>query len=200
VASAQAWRPCEVEFLASGTPFAYLLGGGTGYASEVEASDALLELLGGVLESQPTHAIYVPVRVGTNVLGGAALLHSAPLGDEQLIMAERLAEVLSLTVEAHRGERVLLRLFADALPDLCAPDATTSFSKGLESYIHRLRLSPVYRERLLLADQVARLAGQGADEAKLAADLLARVEAYVRSLGGEIEGEDEADRSMDDLY
>jgi hypothetical protein len=127
----------------------------------------------------------VPVRVGASVLGGAVLLRQdEPLGDRELSMAERLAGVLSLTVESYRTERVLLSLFAEVLPDLCAPDAPTRFADGLEEYIHRLRLSPTYRARLGLAETVGRLAAHGADETRLAADVLKRVEQYVRELSG----------------
>ena len=109
-------RCCRAE-----TPFAYLLGGGGGFATEIEQGDPLLEVLAPAIESQPKFALFVPVRVGATILGGAALLRSdAPLGDSELTMAERLAAVLSLTLESHRTERVLLSLFATVLPDLVA--------------------------------------------------------------------------------
>jgi hypothetical protein len=185
IASADRFRTSALEFLPSGTPLAYLLGGGSGFASELAADDALLEVLGPELESAPSHAVFVPIRVGASVLGGAILLRSGqPLGDRELSMAERLAEVLSLTVESYRTERVLLQLFSEVLPDLCAPDAPTSFADGLEQYIHRLRLSPSYRARLGLAETVGRIAAHGAEETRLATDLLQRVERYVRELSG----------------
>lgn len=208
IASESGWRSTDVDFLPSGTPFAYLLGGGTGYAAQIEEGDAVLDALGGALQSEPRHAIFVPLRIGGTVLGGAALWRAAPsFGDRELTMAERLAAVLSLTIESYRGERVLLQLFATMLPDLCAPDAPTRFVEGLERYVHRLRLSPTYRERLLLADAVARLAAHGPEEARLASDVVARVEAYVRALVRGEEGdrigsdEDRAPRAdLGDLY
>ncbi len=93
------------------------------------------------------------------------------------------AEVLSGTLEAFRTERVLLELFAAALPDLCAPDAQTGFARGLERYIHGLRLAPEYRRKGELADAVARLARQGPAGAELAAEIVAKVERYVERLG-----------------
>jgi hypothetical protein len=185
IATADAWRATTLEFLPSGTPLAYLLGGGSGFASELLPDDALLQLLGPHLETAPTHAVFVPVRVGTSVLGGAVLLRQdEPLGDRELAMGERLAEVLSLTVESYRTERVLLQLFSEVLPDLCAPDAPTGFAEGLEQYIHRLRLSPKYRARLELSETVGRIAAHGADETRLATDLLRRVDQYLRELSG----------------
>jgi len=148
VASADDWRATELEFLPSGTPFAYLLGGGGGYSAEVTPGDELLDAIRPVLRTEPRHAIFVPIRVGGGVVGGAALLtEAASLGatreggaDDALGMAERLAEVLSLTLESYRTERVLLRVFAQLLPDLCATDAPTGFAPALEDYLHDLRL------------------------------------------------------------
>ncbi len=192
VASADAWRQVDVDMAPSGTPFAYLFGGGSGYAAELGDDDPMLEALSAVLQSRPRYGIFVPIRLGASVIGGAALLReSATLGDRELTMAERLAEVLSGTLEAFRTERVLLELFAAALPDLCAPDAPTTFARGLERYIHGMRLAPEYRRKVELAGAVSRLSDHGPAEAELAAEVLERVERYLARLGRGQGGEDE---------
>jgi len=190
VAGADQWRTVQHEFLPSGTPFAYLLGGGGGYGAELTADDPMLDALRPVLEIEPRHGIFVPLRVGSSVVGGAALLDDQPLGDEQLIMAERLAEVLALTLESFRTERVLLQLFAQVLPELCDPERATNFMTSLEPYIHTLRLSPEYRRRLLLAESVGNIAAHGNAETELAADILARIQTYITQLnqGAETDG------------
>ncbi|MCC6525348.1 MAG: hypothetical protein IT373_22030 [Polyangiaceae bacterium] len=190
VASADGWRTTDLEFLPSGTPFAYLLGGGSGYAAELAPGDPMLEVLAPVLDSAPRHALLVPIRVGASVVGGAALLSAdAHMGDRELALGERLASVLALTLEAYRTERVLYQLFARALPDLCGDDALTGFPAALERHLHSLRLTPEYRRRLDLARSVARLAASGTAETRLATDILGRVEAYV----GELERGEETD-------
>jgi hypothetical protein len=184
VATAEEWRASEVDFMPSGTPFAYLLGGGGGFAAEIAPDDEMIEALSPVLTTTPRYAIFVPVRAGATVIGGAVLFRSdEPHGDAELSMAERLAEVLSLTLETHRTERVLFSLFAAVLPDLVAPDAATDFAAGLEKYLHHLRLAPVYQERLALAETIGRIAAQGTAETRLVTDILTRVESYVRALG-----------------
>lgn len=199
IATGDSWRATELEFLPSGTPFAFLLGGGGGYGAELAEGDAMLEALREELTTEPRHAIFVPVRTGTSVIGGAALLRvDEAFGERELAMSERLAEVLGLTMEAFRTERVLLELFAQVLPDLCAPDAPTSFAAGLGAYIHKLRLTPEYRRRLQLADSVGRIAGHGSAEAELTQDVLARMEQYVRELAGTPDDGDAF--ALDDLY
>lgn len=197
VATADGWRPTEHEFLPSGTPFAYLLGGGAGYAAELEADDPMLEALRPVLQTEPRQGIFVPLRVGSSVVGGAALFRSADdldgaPGDDEgasneraLAMGERLAEVLALTVESFRTERVLLQLFAQVLPDLFVPDGATGFARALEEYVHQLRLEPAYRRRLELAEIIGRIATHGESETSLVADLLGRVDVYLGELAGE---------------
>ena len=185
VATADGWRETEHEFLPSGTPFAYLLGGGGGYAVQLEADDQLLAAVQPVVHTVATSAIFVPIRVGGEVMGGAALLSEGDaMGDAQLAMAERLAEVLALTMEAYRTDRVLLELFAALLPDLFSGEVPTSFASSLGDYVHRLRLSRVYRDRVELAQAVAAVAAQGSSEARLARDLMRRMRGYVRELAG----------------
>jgi hypothetical protein len=192
VASTAAWRQVDLEIVPSGTPFAFLFGGGSGYAAELSLGDPMLEALGGVLTSAPRYGIFVPIRLGAAVIGGAALFRNAvTMGDRELTMAERLAEVLSGSIEAFRTERVLLELFATLLPELCSPEASTGFARGLERYIHGLRLGGDYRRRLELASAVARLVQHGPNEAILASELIERVERYVTRLSaGQGEAED----------
>ena len=72
VASADEWRAQRHDFMPSGTPFAYLLGGGSGYLAEVEEGDAMLEMLRPVLTTEPRQAIFVPLRVGASIMGGGS--------------------------------------------------------------------------------------------------------------------------------
>ncbi|MDC0677342.1 hypothetical protein [Sorangium atrum] len=210
VADAVGFRAPGAELPPSGTPFAYLLGGGGGHAVELSDGDPMIAPLRPLLGAAPTSAIFVPIRVGDAIVGGAALLsHGAPLGGRELDMAERLAEVLALTVESFRTERVVFELFARAMPDLLAqapgqpaagpgrreasgaeppiPEGAapppTSLRAALERHIHALRLTPEYRRRLELAAVVGRLAERGEAEARLALDLLARIDAYASGAG-----------------
>ncbi len=196
VADAAGFRAPGAELPPSGTPFAFLLGGGGGHAVGLSDGDPMIAPLRPLLAATPTAAIFVPIRVGAATVGGAALFsHDAPLGGRELDMAERLAEVLALTVESFRTERVVFELFARAMPDLLAQapgqsaqegaaPPPTSLRAALERHIHALRLTPEYRRRLELAAVVGRLAEHGEAEARLALDLLARIDAYARGAGG----------------
>jgi GAF domain-containing protein len=193
VADAAGVRPGGLEIQPSGTPFAYLLAGGGGYAAELSPDDPMIAALKPALARPPAHGIFVPLRLGEAVIGGAALLsHEAPLGDRELSMAERLSEVLSLTVESFRTERVVFELFARALPDLLGQSAATSLPSALVEHIRAIRLLPSYRRRLELAIAVGRVADHGSAEATLAASLLARIDAYVRGIQGQTAGGQEA--------
>jgi len=173
------------EIQPSGTPFAYLLGGGSGYAAELGQDDPMIDALLPALSKPPRHGLFIPIRLGESVVGGAALLsHGAPLGDRELLMAERLGEVLALTVKSFRTERVIFELFARALPDLLGADAATSLPDALARHIRSLRILPAYRRRLELAMAVARVADHGDGEMALAASLLAQIDGYVRGLAG----------------
>ncbi|WP_437596022.1 hypothetical protein [Sorangium sp. So ce590] len=196
VADAAGFRAPGAELPPSGTPFAFLLGGGGGHAVGLSDGDPMIAPLRPLLAAAPTAAIFVPIRVGATTVGGAALFsHDAPFGARELDMAERLAEVLALTVESFRTERVVFELFARAMPDLLAQapgqsaqegaaPPPTSLRAALERHIHALRLTPEYRRRLELAAVVGRLAEHGEAEARLALDLLARIDAYARGAGG----------------
>ncbi|XXT15496.1 hypothetical protein WME94_35135 [Sorangium sp. So ce429] len=204
VADASGFRASGAEFPPSGTPFAYLLGGGGGHAVALSEGDPMIAPLRPLLGAAPAAAIFVPIRVGAATVGGAALFsRDAPLGGRELDLAERLAEVLALTVESFRTERVVFELFARAMPDLLAPAPAqaaagagqpepegaaappTSLRAALERHIHALRLTPEYRRRLELAAVVGRLAERGEAEARLALDLLARIDAYASGAPGE---------------
>ena len=70
--------------------------------------DPMIDALLPALSAPPRHGIFVPIRLGESVVGGAALLsREAPFSDRELLMAERLSEVLALTVESFRSERVI---------------------------------------------------------------------------------------------
>ena len=185
VADAEGARTSGLELLPSGTPFAYLLGGGSSYAAGLAPGDPMIAAILPALRRPPAHGIFVPIRLGDSVVGGAALFsHATALGDRELAMAEHLGEVLSLTVESFRTERVVFELFARALPDVLGPDASTPLALALERHIRDLRLLPSYRRRLALALAVGRLADHGENEAALAAAVLDRFEVYARGLGG----------------
>lgn len=185
VADTEGARPSGLQLLPTGTPFAYLLGGGSSYAAGLSHNDPMVAALLPALRKPPKHGIFVPIRLGDTTVGGAALFsHFSALGDRELAMAERLGEVLSLTVESFRTERVVFELFARALPDVLGPDASTPLGMALERYIRDLRLLPSYRRRLTLALAVGRLAAHGENEAALAAAMLDRIELYARGLGG----------------
>lgn len=191
VANKDAWRPASAQFLATGTPFAYLLSGGGGHAAELTQADEMIAPLLPLLQGSPVSGVFVPIRLGETTVGGAALLsHTETLGDKHLDMAERLGEVLALTVESFRTERVVFELFARALPDLLADDATTSLRPALERHIHALRVTPEYRRRLELATAIGRVADRGEAETRLAADLIARIEDYARTIAGHTDGTD----------
>jgi hypothetical protein len=183
VADARGYRTSDLELWPSGTPFAYLLAGGGGHAVGLAPGDAMIAALRPALAEAPVSAVFVPVHAGSTVVGGAAFFsHEARLDERALDMAERLAAVLSLTVESFRTERAAFALFARALPDLLGPEAETSLPAALERHIAGLRVAPAYRRRLALATAVGRVADHGAAEADLAAALLDRLDAYARDL------------------
>lgn len=185
VADARGHRPCGLELWPSGTPFAYLLAGGGGHAVELAPDDAMVAALRPALSGAPAHAIFVPVHAGSAVVGGAALFsRDARLGDRELEVAERLAGVLSLTIESFRTERVIFELFARALPDLLGPEPPTSLPDALARHLALLRAAPSYRRRLALAVAVGRVADHGPAELELAAAILDRIDAYARGLAG----------------
>lgn len=183
VATADEWREANVELSPLGTPFAYLFAGGVGHAAELMVGDPMLAALTDVLRSAPRHGVFVPVRLGVEVVGGLALLGSAERsGDRELVLGERLADVAAGAVEAYRTERALLEVFALALPELVARDGETGFAAGLARFVHATRLAPEYRRRLALADAIARLAGHGDAALALAANLVADVERYLAAV------------------
>lgn len=185
VADAQGFRRTEVEFMPSGTPFAYLISGGGAHAAQLEPDDAMVAAIRPALAAAPAAGIFVPIRIAEQTVGGAALLsHDASFGDKHLEMAERLGEVLALTVESFRTEQLLFDLFARALPDLLGADAHTSLRESLARYVHALRLAPTYQRRLLMATLIGKLCDRGEAEAQLAADVLARFDGYASAIAG----------------
>lgn len=184
VASAEGFRPASLEFLPSGTPFSYLLAGGSGHAAGLSADDPMIAPLRPLLAATPASGIFLPLRVNESVIGGVALFsHGEPFSDRHLEMAERLGEVLSLTVESFRTERVVFELFAKALPEVLR-GMPTSFGASLSRYIHAMRIEPAYMRRLKLAAAVARVADRGEAEAELVVDLLDRIDSYAKKLTG----------------
>jgi hypothetical protein len=185
VATTDAWRPASVDLPPLGTPFSYLLAGGSGHMVDLDAEDPLLESLRGVVTSSPRQGAFAPIRLGADVVGGLALLFAERRsGDRELVLAERLADVAAGTIEAYRTERALLEVFAAVVPELCATDGETGFSRGLERFVHRLRLTPDYRRKLALADAVAKVARRGEAESALAIGVLTQLERYATTLEG----------------
>jgi len=77
----------------------------------------MLGSLGAVVESAPRAGVFVPIRLGAEVVGGVALLRSSvSFGADALLLAERLSDVTTSTLEAYRTEQILFELFAQALP------------------------------------------------------------------------------------
>lgn len=185
VADQTGHREVGLDLHPEGTPLSYLLAGGAGHAIELAEDDAAIAPLRAAISSSPRGAIFVPIRVGDRVVGGAVLLSDdGPMGDGQLEMAERLGEVLALTVESFFTERALFELFATALPDLLGKDAPTSLPKALEDHIRALRVAPLYRRRLELATAVGKIAGRTDLEAELAGRVLGAFEQYIAALEG----------------
>jgi len=184
VAEVAGFRSTSLDFMPSGTPFSYLLAGGGGHAARLGPDDPMIAPLRPLLARAPVSGIFLPIRVNESVIGGVALFaHETPFSDLQLEMGERLSEVLALTVESFRTERILFELFARALPDVLS-NLPTSFAASLARYIHGMRLPPVYRRRLTLAAAVARVADRGEAEGALVIDLLDRIDQYARTLTG----------------
>lgn len=186
VASPDGYRRTDLDFLPSGTPFAYLLSGGSAHAAELREDDEMIAALREVLTTNPVTGIFVPIRIGESTVGGAALFfEEEPASTDKLLeMAERLAEVLALTVESFRTEQMIFSLFARALPDLLDANAETSLREALAKYVHALRLAPAYKERLALALAVGRLCDRGPAEARLCRDVLSQIDHYAAAMGG----------------
>jgi hypothetical protein len=107
-----------------------------------------------------------------------ALFREAGVGDREVRLAQQLGEVLSLTIESYRTERVAIDVFARVLPDVLAPELGTSLRAALELAVRELRAHPSYRLHLRLATLAGRIAGRGAREGRLAIELLERLDAY----------------------
>lgn len=190
IATADNWRQLDFEFFPVGTPFAHLLAGGAGYAVVLEAGDTMLGDLGETLEQPPRGLILCPLRLGAQAVGGMVLVrHSAVFDEAHLAMAERLAEVLAMTMEAYRTDRMLLELFATALPGLFSDATATGFAELFAKHLHQLRVAPTHRQRVRLALAAAELASLGTAETDLATDILQRVKRYADGLG-EGDGDD----------
>lgn len=184
VAAADGYRTSSLEFLPSGTPFSYLLAGGSGHAARLGPDDPMIAPLRPALAAEPASGIFLPLRVNEAPIGGVALFaHEGRFTDAHLEMGERLAEVLALTVESFRTERVVFELFARALPEVLR-GMPTSFGASLARYVHAMRIEPVYRRRLTLAAAVARIADRGEADAQLVIDLLERIDRYAKALTG----------------
>ncbi len=185
VATPLGHREVSLEVPLEGTLFSHVLGGGGSYAVSLEPGDELLSSLAPVLETEPTAALMLPIRLGDHTVGAVAFLRSdAPFSDESLELAERFATVVGLTVEAFFTERVLFELFASCLPELLGKDAATSLPDKLLAHLRTMRVLPEYRARLDLALAIGRLTSRTALEARVASRVLDVFESYVKSLEG----------------
>lgn len=171
----------RLDLVPTGTPFAHVLAGGDVVAFSVTAADPVLDCVRPLLASSPTSVIVAPIRLGVAPAGGVMLLRSSESGDREVRLAQQLGEVLSLTVESFRTERVLLRLFAGALPDVLGPD-NASFGAGLERLLAELRLDANYRRRVRLALTCSKVAARGEADVSLVEDVLDRFDGYFRSI------------------
>ncbi len=182
VATPEGFRELDLQLLAVGTPFAYLLAGGDAHALSLEPDDPALAPLRDAVASSPRSCVLAPIRVGRGVVGGVMLLRAEASGDREVRLAQQLGDVLSLTVESFRTERALFELFARALPDVLGGDLDTRLGAQLERHVRAMRLDPAYRTSLRLALLCGRVASRGPDDAQLVVDVLERFDAYFRGL------------------
>lgn len=193
VADASAHREVSLELPLEGTLLSHVISGGGAYAVTIEPGDDLAAPFLPLLSGEPRAALCVPTRVGDRTVGGVCLVSwDEPFADDKIAMAERLAEVVGLTVEAFFTERMMFELFAKVLPDLLGKDAATGLGDRLSAHLRGLRVAPTYRRRLELALSVGRLTARSDLEAKLATRVLDSFEKYVTALegGGAPEGGD----------
>jgi hypothetical protein len=182
VVRADDWAEPGIDFLAPGTPFAQLLAGGEPFAQSIHDDDPALEPLRGALRSRPRSACFSPVRCGSAVVGGVALLRDAESGDREVRLAQHLGHVLSMTIETFRTERVLFELFARSLADVLAPEIGTTLGASLERTVRTLRVDPEYARKLRLALLCGAVASRGVTEAQLVTDVLERFDRYFAGL------------------
>lgn len=188
VATAAGCRETTLVLLPMGTPFAHLLAGGTAFALTLQPADAAIAQLRPVLTTDPSAAAFAPIHMGRAVVGAVTLLRDCEFGDRELRLVQHLGEVLSLTVEGFRTERVLLDLFVRALPDVLAPEFGTSLRPALERALAALRLDATYRRKLQLALASAHLAERGPEATELAIGILEQFDGYLRRLERQPEG------------
>lgn len=185
VADASSHREVHAELPLEGTLLAHVLSGGGAFAVSIEPGDELAAPLLPLLSGEPRAALLVPTRIGDRTVGGVCLVsYDEPFGDDKIAMAERLSEVVGLTVEAFFTERMMFELFASALPDLLGKDAATGLGERLTAHLRQLRLTPTYRRRLELALSIGRLTSRSDLEGRLATRVLDAFERYVAALEG----------------
>lgn len=172
----------NLELIASGTPLAHVLAGGDAFAVSLDDDDPLLDFARPLITVKPRSAVIAPLRLGRSPVGAVVLLREGASGDREVHLAQHLGEVLSLTVESFRTERVLLELFARALPDVFASDPPTSFGTKLEATLSELRIDPAYRRRVRMALVCGKIAARGEADAELVEGVLDRFEHHFRSL------------------
>ncbi len=172
----------DLEFVATGTPLAHVLAGGDAIGMSLEPGDALLDFARPLITVDARSAIVAPLRLGRSPVGGVILLRAAESGDREVRLAQHLGEVLSLTVESFRTERVLLELFARALPDVLAPDLPSTFGARLEAMLDELRFDPAYHRRVRMAVVCGKIAARGEADASLVEGVLDRFEEHFRAL------------------
>lgn len=167
-----------------GTILSHVLSGGSTYAVSIEPEDESVRPFQAWLQSSPTSALVLPIRVSDRVVGGAVFFSEEPFTEDKIEMGERLSEVLGLTAEAFFTERMLFELFASALPELLGKDAATNLRDNLLKHVRTMRLADTYRQRVKLATMIGKLSSRTALESRLCEQVLGVFEGYVRALEG----------------
>ena len=127
---------------------------------------------------------------------GAIELRDAPdprgFGPDDLELAVELAHLAAAAVEEHRGERLLMSLFAAALPaalDAERGDGAAALREELAGWVGELRQSPAWRRDVELVAQVRELIDAGADAVALARGILDAILARERKRRAEAAGQ-----------
>lgn len=136
----------------------------------------------------PQTMLVMPLRYDDDVIGVIQLLDKEGASSFSPADMETLglfAEQAAVAIEQSRISRNLAGIFVSVLQSLAEGDA--AMAERLErtadqaaDFMGRTEETVSYREALALARQVQRIAGEGAAERKLAADVLDSVGAYLR--------------------
>lgn len=136
----------------------------------------------------PQTMLVMPLRYGDDVIGVIQLLDKEGASSFSPADMETLglfAEQAAVAIEQSRISRNLAGIFVSVLQSLAEGDEAMAAqlertAEQAADFMGRTEETVSYREALALARQVQRIAGEGAAERKLAADVLDSVSAYLR--------------------